>query len=326
MAVLSPAERLQLCDRIAAEKRALGLSLDGVHRIDAWLRSTWGIAPPVAPAEWDTALERAAGRNLYRRFHRLHGQQANCLMMGTAIPQDLETAFYDVIADPRISGIIHSQKRTMILDAGCLLVHLVRQLRIVGPVLDIGCHIGYHAALLAAETGLKVHGVDLSTQAIAEAANYAASQAGLRFTTAPLDGTTLPDDHELVYAVRSLPLTPETASIVARLLRPGGVAVFFPSEPPDADPASIKKISSTGLGFAFCDVVGGWEGPGRSFDAGIAIAFVKDGDRQMPADIDTQAQDTWNHHFKDFANSPSTPSDQKTQAYSRGHWQAEHHV
>ena len=214
----------------------------------------------------------------------------------------------------------------MILDAGCLLVHLVRQLQIAGPVLDIGCHIGYHAALLAAETGLKVHGVDLSTQAIAAAAKYAASQAGLRFTTAPLDGTTLPDDHELVYAVRSLPLTPETASIVARLLRPGGVAVFFPSEPPDADPASIKEISSTGLGFAFCDVVGGWEGPGRSFDAGIAIAFVKDGDRQMPADIDTQAQDTWNHHFKDFANSPSTPSDQKTQAYSRGHWRAEHHV
>jgi SAM-dependent methyltransferase len=245
-------------------------------------------------------------------------------MTGSAIPQVIETAFYDLIADSRISGIVHSQKRTMILDAGCLLIHLSRMLRIEGRVFDIGCHVGYHASLLAAETGLPVHGIDISTRAIAEATRRAKAAPELTFDSTSLDAPDLRAAFDLVYAVRSLPLTPDTAATVARLLRPGGVAVFLPFEPPDVDHSTIEKIAATGLGFALCDVVVGWEGPGRSFDAGLAAVFLKGCDRPMIGDVAERAQDTWNGHFKAYANSPSTQGDEKTQAYCRGYWQASH--
>ena len=73
-----------------------------------------------------------------------------------------------------------------------------------------------------------------------------------------------------------------------------------------------------------CDVVGGWEGPGRSFDAGLAAVLLKGCDRPMTEDLVERAQDTWNDHFKAYANSPTTPEDEKTQAYARGHFRAEH--
>lgn len=324
MTSMTPADRLRHCERAAADKRSLGLPLADVRRIDSWLRTTWGIAPPAPPSVWDASLERAAGRALSRRYRALHDEQASYLMTGSAIPQVIETAFYDLIADSRISGIVHSQKRTMILDAGCLLVHLSRMLRIEGRVFDIGCHVGYHASLLAAETGLPVHGIDISTRAIAEATRRAKAAPELTFDSTSLDAPDLRAAFDLAYAVRSLPLTPDTAATVARLLRPGGVAVFLPFEPPDVDHSTIEKIAATGLGFALCDVVGGWEGPGRSFDAGLAAVFLKGCDRPMIGDVAERAQDTWNGHFKAYANSPSTQGDEKTQAYCRGYWQASH--
>jgi hypothetical protein len=44
MASMSPAERIQLCDQVVAEKRTLGPPLDTVRRIDASLRTSWGMA------------------------------------------------------------------------------------------------------------------------------------------------------------------------------------------------------------------------------------------------------------------------------------------
>ena len=54
-------------------------------------------------------------------------------------------------------------------DAACLLLHRARDLRLEGTAVDIGRNSGYHAAALATETGMRVHGVDVSAEAIAEA-------------------------------------------------------------------------------------------------------------------------------------------------------------
>ena len=322
MASMSPAERIQLCDQVAADKRMLGPPLDTVERIDTSLRTNWGMALAPSYDELEAAIEKAASPSLYRKYRRLHDEQASFLTFGQAIPEDIETAFYDVIADPRISGLIHSQKRAMILDAGCLLVHLARALRLDGPALDIGCNSGYHAAAVATEAGMRVHGVDVSAKAIAEAKRLTASLPGLVFDQASLDAPELQGAFEMVYAVRSIDLTPAFAATLAGLLQPGGVAVVVPPNPPDTDKPTIDAIAGSGLGFAFSDVVGGSQGEGRSFEAGIAIAFVQGSNRPMPVDVIEQAELPWNQHFKGYANDPQTPHHEKTQAYCRGHWQA----
>jgi SAM-dependent methyltransferase len=322
MESMSPAERIQLCDQIAADKRSLGPSLDTVRRIDASLRTNWGMALAPSQDELEAAIEKAASPSLYRKYRRLHDEQADYLNFGQAIPEDVETAFYDVIADPRISGLVHSQKRAMILDAACLLVHLAGALRLEGPALDIGCNSGYHASALATETGMRVHGVDVSAKAIAEAKRLTASVPGLAFDQASLDAPELQGAFEMVYAVRSIDLTPAFAATLAGLLQSGGVAVVVPPNPPDTDKPTIDAIAGSGLGFAFSDVVGGWQGEGRSFEAGIAIVFVRGSNRPMPVDVIEQAELPWNQHFKGYANDTKTPHHEKTQAYCRGHWQA----
>lgn len=322
MKQMTASERLELCDRVTGDKRSFGLSLDDVRRIDDWLRNTWHISPPLPLSEIDHAVERATSRSVYRKYQKLHNEQADYLSAGEPIPEAIETAFYDIIADPRLSGIIHSQKRTMILDSGCLLVHLVRALAISGPAIDIGCHVGYHAALLTSETAIPVHGVDRSSRAIAIAKTRTPPQSRLTFDTASLESPQFQEAFELVYAVRSLPLTPDAVAEAARLLKPGGIAVIFPPEPPDDDHSTITAINDYGLGFAFGDIVGGWLGEGRGFGAGLVTAFVKGANRPMPLDALARAQDAWGNHFKDYANSPQTPEEEKTQAYCRGHWQA----
>jgi len=324
MASMSPAERIQLCDQVVAEKRTLGPPLDTVRRIDASLRTNWGMDLAPSHDELEAAIEKAASPSLYRKYQRLHDEQASFLTFGQAIPEDIEAAFYDVIADPRISGLIHSQKRAMILDAGCLLVHLARALRLEGPALDIGCNSGYHAAAIATETGMRVHGVDVSVKAIAEAKRLTASVPGLAFDQSSLDAPEIQGAFEMVYAVRSIDLTPAFAITLAGLLQPGGVAVVVPPNPPDTDKRTIDAIAASGLGFAFSEVVGGWQGEGRGFEAGFTAVFVRGGNRPMPADVIDQAQLGWNQHFKGYANDPKTAHHEKTQAYCRGHWQAAH--
>ncbi len=319
---MSPAERIQLCDQIVADKRALGPSLDTVQRIDASLRANWGMVLSPSQGSLEAAIKRAAGPTLYRKYRQLHNEEAKCLMVGGPIPEDVEAAFYDVIAHPKISGLIHSQMRAMILDAACLLVHLARALRIEGPALDIGCNSGYHAAAMATETGMRVHGVDVSAKAIAEAKRLTASLPGLAFDQTRLDAPELQGAFELVYAIRSIDLTPAFAATLAGLLKPGGVAVVVPPNPPVADTRTIDAIAASGLGFAFSDVVGGWQRAATAYEAGFTAVFVRGGDRPMPAEVIEQSKFAWENHFRDYANDPKTAHHEKTQAYCRGHWQA----
>ena len=153
---MNPHERANACQMLAADKCRLGLPLDDVRRIAALLADKWGIAMPLPMEQWVDRLSELAGVDLAAEYWELHEEQALRYESDAPVPVQLETAFYDVLADDRISGHVHSQKRTEILDAGCLLVHLVRELGISGPILDIGCHIGYHADILAQETSATV--------------------------------------------------------------------------------------------------------------------------------------------------------------------------
>lgn len=317
---MNPNDRTAACQRLAADKQRLGLPLEDVRRIDTYLAETWGINMPLPPQQWEERLTELAGKTLAAEYWELHDELASCYAADSPVPVKLETAFYNTLADDRISGHVHSQKRTEILDAGCLLLHLIRELGIVGPILDIGCHTGHHAHLIANETPAEVHGIDLCSKAIAAAKAKTAGTAGLKFSVGDLTQQSLAEEYELVYAVRSINLDKTSARKICAALKPGGIAAIFTSVAPDTSQRVRKAIREARLGWGFSDVVGGWVGADRGYDSGSVVVLIKDGAIGIPADCVEQAMSAWNDHFKDYANSPDTPWHEKTQSYFRGHW------
>ena len=146
--MISVATREERCRHAVADKRRLGLGLEDVRRIDAFFQRECGIVPPLPPSTWKQKLRRLAGPQFAATYRSVHDEYAGFLEAGAEIPLPLQTEFYDVLADKRIAGHIHSQKRTEILDAGCFLLFLIRLLEITGPILDVGCHTGHHAIML----------------------------------------------------------------------------------------------------------------------------------------------------------------------------------
>lgn len=240
--------------------------------------------------------------------------------MRLPVPAKLETAFYNVLADERISGHVHSRKRTEILDAACLLTHLVRELGITGPVLDIGCHIGYHAQLLAQQAHATVHGIDRCSEAIEAARAKTLGGSVTTFGVGSLAEQGYDRAFEFIYAVRSIRFDKTSARQIAAALMPGGVAVVLPRGIPGASRRHRQAILDAGLGWGLSDVVGGFVGEGRGYEAGLAIVLVKDGGCSMPADFVQQAHSVWEQYFKDYANAPDTPPAEKNQAYFRSKW------
>lgn len=319
-------DREQICQQLARDKMRLGLPLEEVRRIDRYLDDVWGITLPKSPAKWKRRLRELGKNGLAAEYWDLHDALARHYEIGREPPAGLETVFYDTLADPRICGHVHSQKRTEILDAGCLLVHLVRTLKVSGPILDVGCHTGHHAHLLARETGAPVVGIDLSAKALETARVKTAGTTGLTYSDASLGDPSFAGKFEMLYAVRSIDLEDANLGLIASALKSGGVAVILTSEAPDDSPEALAAIRDAGLGWGLSDVVGGWVGEERDYEAGPVLVLIKGESHQIPPDFLEQAESTWTQHFRDYANSPNTPWSEKTQAYCRGHWMAANHL
>lgn len=313
-------EREAACQRLAADKRRLGLPLEDVKNIDAYLADTWGISMPMPPEQWKKRFDELAGEALAAEYWKLHDELATCYATESPVPLQLEAAFYNTLADDRIAGHVHSQKRTEILDAGCLLLHLVRELHIEGPFLDIGCHTGHHAHLLAKETSADVYGIDLCARAIEAAEAKTRGTPRLAFSVGSLAQHSARERYEFIYAVRSIDLDKASAQQIYAALKPGGIAAILTRGAPNSSQRARKAIREARLGWGFSDVVGGWVGEGRGYEAGPVVVLIKDGSLGIPADFVEQAQSVWAEYFRGYANSPDTPWTEKTQAYSRGQW------
>jgi hypothetical protein len=53
---MTPQDRVDACQMLAADKRRLGLPVDEVQRIDAVLAEKWGIAMPLLTEQWGDRL------------------------------------------------------------------------------------------------------------------------------------------------------------------------------------------------------------------------------------------------------------------------------
>ena len=310
--------RHEISRQMTADKYRVGLPLQSVRAIEDYLRIDWGIAHPPHPNVWDDELERIAGPDLYMQYLISQGDKAGASFDADPRSQETLDRFYNIIADERISGFVHSQKRVFILDAAALLLHLVSRLQISGPILDVGCHIGYHSLLLGRETGCEVLGIDVCQPALEVARRKTPEGLRVRFDNATVDSEILRGRFEFVYAIdleTEQPLE-KTVAGISQALRPNGVALlsgrWWVNE--------VKKLppilSAANLGFAYTDLMGGWEGVGRRFTASKYVLLLKGSSEPLPRNVLTEAQSIWSD-FAVYANTASVPWEEKTHAFYR---------
>jgi hypothetical protein len=73
-----------------------------------------------------------------------------------------------------------------------------------------------------------------------------------------------------------------------------------------------KACKHIGLGMALHDVIGGWVGDLGQYQGNAVLALRRDGE-SVPKDLHME----WTEGFPEYANNPSTPWHEKTQAFFR---------
>jgi SAM-dependent methyltransferase len=313
--------RFRRLQEVCQDRFELGLPLERVYELDRYLRAQWGIVPPPTPSDWWAGLESTVGSELASKYRFLHDRRAGYLARGKAIPTDLETRFYDLIAEQPLAGYVQTQKRPYILDAAALLDSIIIYVGLEGGVLDFGCHVGYHAQWLATRhPDLRVRGVDRSREAIKVAQAKGSEVSNLSFSHLRFDqvreGT-----YDLVFASDSLDFSrcKQAENLLHELsssLNDGGILVLFGYYAGDPCSLLAKNFHACSLGYALADVTGGWLDRERGFEATAVLILVKGIESRLPEDFSAQCQSAW-PSFREYANTPGVSWDDKTQAYHR---------
>ena len=279
--------RFRWLQAVGQDRLELGLPLGLVRELDRYLRSEWGIVPSPTPSDWWAGLDDAVGSGLASKYRYLHDRQASYLERGKTIPADLETRFYDLIAERSLAGYVHSQKRPYILDTAALMHALINQLEVEGRVLDFGCHIGYHAHWLATQhPELSVQGVDLSREAIKVAQTKSSKVPNLAFSH--VKSTQAPEGvYDIVFASDALDFSRgkqagQLLRVLSNCLSEGGILALFGRYADDPWSLLGKNFRTCSVGFALGDVTGGWLDGERGFRSNLG-PNLREGDRQPVA-------------------------------------------
>ncbi len=320
--------RLTAFDRSLIEARRnpdlLTLPLENVRLLDHLLTAEWGIRLLGSSDERYAEIERSCSADVAAKYADLYQQQLEYLIDGLPIPNALESVWYHFIAQDPLNGVVHSEKRTFIHGVAVLVVALIRRLGVKGPILDVGCHTGYHALLVARMTGLNVLGVDVSRAAVEYASKKAVSLGvtSARFSCGEFgaaDIQTGRDGFGMVYCSDALPKRGRARFLqaLADSLTAGGVCVLVGNLSTEWDTKELRRwAAAASLGFGLVDDVGGWTGPDEGFRSKDVLVLVKDRKEPLP----THLQAIYHHHWGDFqsyANAADTPWEEKTVAHYR---------
>ena len=309
--------REEVCRKIVKDKQLLALTFAQVMAIDTYLKEEWGIKLPSDPKKFEKELIKAAGGKLRKDYNTLNNKQAEYLISGEPVPPALEQKFYDLIADEKIAGLIHSKKRTFILDAAALIISLIKNLHVSGPILDIGCSIGYHCGVVGKFAGLEIVGIDSSKITISEANRRNKTTAGTTFKATTIENEEFEEKFDLVYAIDSIEINKANLHLISRTLKPNGIALLIDDLQAFTSAEFKKALTIENLGFGFADVTGGWIGEETGFEGKTVLVLIKGGTQPLPSDLQQQAESYWDNHFKDYANDKTNREDRKSQAYCR---------
>lgn len=312
-------ERHSILEGIQASPYRLRVQRSIVNELDAFLTDTYGISDPMTTEALYGSLGSASvadkdARRLLRAMeHRNEAHRER---------RDVKAAdarFYELMAVMPYAGWIHSQKRVYILDAAAALTAVCQRLSITGPVLDVGCHLGYHATWLATHLGLSVTGIDIAKRPIALATTLAAKHAGdVTFANADWSNFTSGNQYELVFSIDGPFWFSKQDDKVARFfsqhLMDGGLFVVVGEDGPPFD-VIAATAERYGLRLVLSDVIGGWTG--SKFEGLPLLVFLKAENKFAASPSIDHFDGPWDSRFIAYSNHSKTPWREKTQAYFR---------
>jgi len=255
------------------------------------------------------AIRKACGAKVANNFNAVNDRRAN------GAPDDFaptSSEFYEFVSTMPLIGLVHSWKRTFITDVAAYVSALVQHLGTEGPILDVGCHAGYHCLWLAQHHCNPVRGMDSSRAAI----RFACEKAKELGVSGTFDSAKLADGcpaggYDLIFASDGL-LTFSRAHLdeVYPLLREGGLFGLFEDDCP-ADTNAFKSVlDGSGFGVELLDVIGGLTREG--FEAKTAMLLSKGGVAPLPDDPMTNLKALWYQGFQDYCNTAGRPPETKT--------------
>lgn len=295
-------------------------------QLDTELREAWGIeVGSLECPDWWERLERECPSGLVNRFVQVHRAYVAAEVDGGPENRIAESAFFDLVADERLLGRVHSHRRPVIVDTAAFVDELVMDRGITGPVLDAGCHAGYLSAWWARHAELEMVGSDLSLAAL-ELGRRRCAALGRNVELVEAD--LLPGgerrDFGLIVAVDVLPEEIgsglEGLQRLAEGLAHDGYLVLSTGHPMDVAWNPLERVFKTleelGLGFVQAGCLGGVVAPGRE-PWGQNIIVLRRGEATaLRREHIAESHRDW-PGFLDFAADPSVPVQEKSVAWFR---------
>lgn len=312
-------DREHVLAELQTHKELVALSVEHVKSIDRQLDQQWNVVFPGNASSWEDLLDPAADRAAVDRYWRAHDEVAESVSCGDRSAERRAMAdLYEELAHPAVLGAVTSQRRHFILDSIAVACGLAKQLGL-DRIVDVGCHAGVTTNIIAAELGTSVTGVDPSGRAIEYAKARAQSNVEFVVASVPFEPT---DRFEFVISIDSVPddnpSVPAFFKGLSDLLVPNGVALVVSRYWSSHVKEARRHLKSAGLGFGYADVVGGFGSIPLEFEVEGMLVLLKGGTRLVPADVCALMESDW-HHFREYANTPSTPAREKTQAFERAY-------
>lgn len=314
-----------------ANRTRLSLSIEEVKEVDRYLRSKWSISLRTGDPEDFAALQRLP-KPIGDRFFSLWETRSYYLKQNKLVPPEIENEFYNLMAEPALSGLIHSEKRTFILDELCISLAISKCLPPNARILDVGGNSGYLSQFVARKHSDKsVVCEDFSTDAIKQAESRAAGLPNFQPVVADyMDGWSLSADCHLVIACdAAVPSRLESLlNYCMRRVQNDGFFLLVSDLPKDVRSRNqlCKHLSQGGFNVLDIDLVGGLFEikDGQHCYAGKpCLLLQKSGDGLLPDEFETLAQRHW-PAFATYANNTKTPPSEKTQAYFNARRDAAH--
>jgi hypothetical protein len=296
-------------------KPNIAVSLDEVRQIDEALKSRWKIDFTETKSTLLEALEELTEGDVRSRVLAAYkADQASVRRGADAV------CMYEAMTDAQICGLVTSCRRHYLLDSIAMACSLYRLLQLSGPILDIGCHVGVAPDVLARQLGISVVGLEPVGSAVQAGAVRLGSTSGVTIVHGAIPWQT-EQRFQLVTAIDCLPGNAGDRAVflngLSQLLDDGGIAMVVSATWVDANvPILRRQLDAAGLGFGFADVVGGYGGMPTSYLVEGCVCLIKNGKRSFPRMVSSAMQSEWSL-FQSYANAPTTPIREKTQAFMR---------
>lgn len=312
-------DRLEALRAIQGSAKRLSVTRDDVLAIDEFLSNEYGIRDPLSPEECNRLLEKAAttDRDASRLWKATLARSEAHFSGGPTA--ELDSRFYDLMAVQPYMGWLHSTKRVFILDAAAALTAVIQAAGIDGPILDVGCHAGYHANWIAERFRVPVEGIDTARRAVAFA-NSVAVRRGLTATFHHAARRTFrsTNRYQMIVSVDGPywleRFDPTLMSFFQIFLEENGLFVVGGEDHPDMSMLAANA-ARYGLTPLVSDVTGGWAG--SSYSGARLLVFVKLKEVLSIPEAWEKDDAAWTDRFAAYSNSKNTPLREKTQAFFR---------